>query len=69
MRPQMVSVSVAGCHKNTIWSFDQPQPLTRIVSHLSPGGCLVTGTHERLPVFDLPFAREEGCPWVYRLER
>ena len=48
---------------------DLQSAFNRIVSHLSPGGCLVTGTQERLPGFDFPLVREEGCPWVYRLER
>ncbi|BBO70412.1 chemotaxis protein CheR [Desulfosarcina alkanivorans] len=41
--------------------------LTRIMAALVPGGCLVTGAHERLPVSACRLDRDEGCPWIYRL--
>ena len=36
-----------------------------LLSTLTPGGCLVTGSHEHLPVTDVPLTRDEDCPWVY----
>lgn len=39
----------------------------RIIGALAPGGCLVTGAHERLPVPSFRLTRDDGCPWVYRL--
>ena len=40
----------------------------RILSVLVPGGYLVVGAHERLPVSKFMLIREVGYPWVYRLE-
>jgi len=41
---------------------------TRVVAALSPGGWLVTGAHERLPVTDFNLIRGMDCPWAYRLD-
>ena len=47
---------------------DLQAAFARIVAALAPGGWLVTGAHERLPVSDVKLIRDEGCPWAYRLE-
>ncbi len=39
----------------------------RIVAALSPGGWLVTGARERLPVSPFKLIMDRTCPWVYRL--
>jgi chemotaxis protein methyltransferase CheR len=39
----------------------------RILSALVPGGYLVTGAHEHLTVSDTRLARDDRCPWIYRL--
>jgi chemotaxis protein methyltransferase CheR len=44
-------------------------PLTRIMAALVPKGCLVTGAHERLPVCNHRLDRDDGCPWIYWLEK
>ncbi|HSO18998.1 MAG TPA: CheR family methyltransferase [Desulfosarcina sp.] len=38
----------------------------RIVRVLAPGGCLATGSHERLQEDAWPLDRDADCPWVYR---
>ncbi len=37
-----------------------------IVRVLTPSGCLVIGSHERLPEKAWPLKRDADCPWVYR---
>ena len=36
-----------------------------IIAVLPPGGCLLTGSHERLPESPVSLTRDMGCPWVY----
>ena len=40
----------------------------RIAASLAPGGCLVTGSHERLPSGSASLVREKSSPWIYRFE-
>lgn len=40
----------------------------RVMAALSPGGYLVTGTHETPPVGAFRLNREPDCPWIYRHE-
>ena len=47
---------------------DLQAAFTRIVAALSPGGWLVTGAHERLPVSGFGLIMDKDCPWVYRLD-
>ncbi len=47
---------------------DLQAAFTRIVAALAPGGWLVTGAHERLPVSAFKLIRDKDCPWVYRLD-
>ena len=39
----------------------------RIAGSLSPGGCLVIGSHECLPSGNLSLAKDKTSPWIYRL--
>lgn len=47
---------------------DLQAAFTRILSVLAPGGCLVTGAHERLPESDATLLKDAHCPWVYWLK-
>ncbi len=47
---------------------DLQAAFTRVVAILSPGGWLVTGAHERLPVSAFKLIMDKGCPWVFRLD-
>ena len=38
----------------------------RMLARLATGGYLVVGAHERLPASAAGFAKDVGCPWVYR---
>jgi chemotaxis protein methyltransferase CheR len=40
----------------------------RIMAALSPGGYLVTGSHETPPLGPFRLKRDPGCPWIYRHE-
>lgn len=40
--------------------------LNRILATLSPGGILILGSHERLPIPTLPLQRDPDCPWIHR---
>ena len=47
---------------------DLQSAFTRVVSTLSAGGWLVTGTHERLPVSAFKLIMDTDCPGLYRLD-
>jgi chemotaxis protein methyltransferase CheR len=56
--------------RNLVFTYFEPALqsllLGRILERLSPGGCLVLGSHEELPQGDWPLARvQEGLP-VFR---
>jgi chemotaxis methyl-accepting protein methylase len=55
--------------RNNLLTYYQGRALqdafSTILSMLTSGGCLVIGSHERLPGADYPLMRDEGCPWVY----
>jgi len=55
--------------RNNLLTYYQGRALqdafSALLSRLTPGGCLVIGSHEHLPVTDVPLIRDENCPWVY----
>ena len=57
--------------RNNLLTYHQGRQLLtafeRILVALAPGGYLVVGSHERLPVSAFPLERDAHCPWVYRL--
>ena len=43
------------------------KPLYKILKSLNPGGCLIVGSHEKLPDDESTgFTRNSATPWVYR---
>ena len=40
--------------------------LKRIITALSPGGCLIVGSHEKLPSAVSNMQRHLSIPWAYR---
>lgn len=56
--------------RNNLLTYYQGTPLKtafeNIVQTLVPKGYLVVGSHEQLPVCDIPLTRDSQCPWVYQ---
>jgi chemotaxis methyl-accepting protein methylase len=47
---------------------DRQAAFERVMAALTPGGVLVTGAHEHLPVHTNHLDRDHGCPWIYRYQ-